>query len=286
MHESRAGHTATLLVDGRILVAGGSAYAAYSDTQGVRASAELYASDGFTWVGISEAELYDPASGTWTFTGALGTGRTGHTATLLPNGKVLIAGGALTSTNSLASAELYDPVTGTWTVTGSMVGAQAWRTATLLPNGHVLGVGFNAELYDPATGAWASATPLIISRFNSTATLLADGRVLVTGGEHNVSFGESYLSEAELYDPNPIRGAAPQPPGLTNTRISSNGSLLFDFTSIPGAMFSVLTTTNPALATANWTVLGSATEFWPGHFQFTDVLATNYPQRFFRLRSL
>src|SRR6266481_450576 len=89
----------------------------------------------------------DPTSGTWTLTGSLNTARYHHTATLLPNGMVLVAGGVGTNPNISASAELYDPASGTWTATGSLNTARALHTATLLPSGMVLVTGgfeFNA----------------------------------------------------------------------------------------------------------------------------------------------
>ena len=116
---------------------------------------------------------------TFLTTGALNTARDYHTTTLLPNGKILVAGGRTTGATSLATAELYDPATGTWTVTGPMHAARAQHTATLLPNGQVLvAAGYNnttrlasAELYNPATGTWTMTGTLISARALHTASL-------------------------------------------------------------------------------------------------------------------
>ena len=137
-------------------------------------------------------------------TGNLATARSVHTATLLPNGTVLVVGGG-NSYVGLASAELYDPVSGTWSTTGSLTNGRSGHTATLLPNGKVLVAGgfefpfvlASAELYDPASGTWTSTSSLATARDYHTATLLSNGKVLVAGG-HN---GGGYATSAELYDP-------------------------------------------------------------------------------------
>ncbi len=143
---------------------------------------------------------------TWAATGSLNTARVRHTASLLPNGMVLVAGGFNLSSGGLASAELYDPTTGTWSATGSLATVRYHHTASLLPNGMVLVAGgvdsswfFNsAELYDPASGTWTATGSLNTGRYLHTATLLPNGMVLVAGGLDGSGWR---LNSAELYDP-------------------------------------------------------------------------------------
>ena len=145
------------------------------------------------------------SSGTWTLTGSLNTARAGHTATLLPNGQVLVAGGENTE-GLLASAELYNPATAQWTVTGSMTTPRINHRATLLPNGQVLvsggdnttGVLASAELYNPSTGRWITTGSMIIPRTLHGATLLLNGQVLVAAGNNTVG---TTGNTAEIYNP-------------------------------------------------------------------------------------
>jgi hypothetical protein len=150
MTEARLGYVpATLLSDGRVLVAGGD-----SSTQVVQPDTGGAGPDPLT---LAAAELYDPRSGSWTATGSMTEARRDHTVTLLPNGAVLVAGGYRIDTRSLvASAELYDPASGTWTPTASMIVARSGHTAIVLADGRVLvaGGGYSsAELYDPGSGS-------------------------------------------------------------------------------------------------------------------------------------
>ncbi len=149
MHTGRADHTATLLQNGQMLVAGG-----FSDVN-------------FS-VALASAELFNPVTGKWKTTGSMNTARIGQRATLLQNGQVLVAGGYNqvdfpANPVPIASAELFNPVTGKWKTTGSMHAARIDYTATLLSNGQVLVAGgwspgalASAELFNPATGTWAT----------------------------------------------------------------------------------------------------------------------------------
>ena len=208
---ARSLHTTTVLDSGNVLVVGGFDTA----VGGVNV--------------LNTTELYTPVSGVWIAAANLVNPRYGHTATLLPNGKVLVAGGASSSVTRLTSAELFDPATGLWATTGSMLSGHNRHTATLLPNGKVLVVGtgsiasnglfHNAELYDPATGVWTPTGAVVTSRDFHGAVLLANGRVLVVGG-----VGSGPRTTAEIYDPTTNAWMATAP--LISRRDSAAATLL------------------------------------------------------------
>jgi hypothetical protein len=177
-------------------------------------------------------------------TGSLTTARYDHTATLLNNGMVLIAGGVGSNAGSLADAELYNPATGTFAPTGSLTTARAWHTATLLSNGMVLIAGgcagcppgsngtplADTELYNPATGAFTSSGSLNTARTYHTATALANGMVLFVGGCTGPNCTGGVVAAAELYDP--ATGTVTVTGSLQNARYFHATTLLNDGTAL------------------------------------------------------
>jgi N-acetylneuraminic acid mutarotase len=207
----REEHTATLLPNGKVLVAGGT--------------------DGRGKV-LASAELYDPGRNRWTTAGSMAATRIDHTATLLPSGKVLVAGGLVMPypAPSLASAELYDPSTNAWSMAAPMIESRTRHTATLLPDGRVLVVGGqrfdfhdgglfpgrprDSEIYDPKANRWSATSPMAVSRLGQTATLLPDGRVLVVGGQDD---GIGIFNSTEIYDPADDRWISAAPMAVART---------------------------------------------------------------------
>ena len=207
---TRSSATATLLGNGKVLVAGGGQSAGDSTP-------------------LASTELYNPVTGTFSAAASMTVARKYQTATRLGNGQVLLAGGYNQSSGFLASAELYDPATGTFTATGSMTTARFYHTATLLGNGQVLlAGGYNgssmtsAELYDPATGTFSATGSMPTAHFSHTATLLNNGQVLVTGG--SPSSGASAGTSAALYDP--AAGTFSATGNLTQARVWQTATLL------------------------------------------------------------
>jgi hypothetical protein len=188
MYEHRASHTATLLADGRVLIAGGF----HKDA------------DGRTQVYLRSAEIFDPATRKFSPTGDMTYTRAGHTATLLNNGMVLLAGG-FAEIGHLSSAELIDPTHGRFITIGSMSMRRGGCTATLLADGRVLICGggnreatASTEIFDPATGRFAPGGSMTAPRLAHTATRLPGGTVLIIGGS---SSREDILTSAEIFDP-------------------------------------------------------------------------------------
>jgi Galactose oxidase, central domain len=199
MSVPRIAFTATLLRDGRVLIAGG------------RTQRFADSSDGTPTTSV---DIFDPATRRFLPAASLGTARAGHTATLLPSGQVLVAGG-----DPRGTAEIYDPAFDTWTLTSPMHDRRYDHAAALLPGGRVLvtggapspPVGISArgaapatlpsEIYDPAAGTWTvAATPAFDRPEYPTATVLKDGRVLVVGGQYMYNSPDESRETSEIYD--------------------------------------------------------------------------------------
>lgn len=188
MNERRASHSATLLPDGRVLIAGGFDRA----------------EDGRGQVYLRSAEIYNPRTNKFTTAGELIYTRAGHTATLLQNGTVLVAGG-FGAMGALSSAELFDPATESFTQITSMKVRRGGCSATLLLDGRVLFCGggdreptTTAEMFDPRTKTFTLTGSMSFPRTAHTATRIPGGMVLVIGGS---SHQNTVLGSAEMFDP-------------------------------------------------------------------------------------
>ncbi len=182
---ARWDHTATVLNDGTVLIAGGA----------------IFNVDG-NFDNTNECEIYDPVAGSPSQTGFMSSERNSHQATLLPNGQVLVSGGGGDS-----SSETFDPGSGTWINFAMMNEERQVHAAVLLPNGKVLAVGgfddsmgvdtASAELYDPGTQIWTSINSMPYAADTFPAVLLTNGTVLVCGG----SFNSTGITNAAIYYP-------------------------------------------------------------------------------------
>lgn len=263
MTDSRQSHTASLLQNGTVLLAGGV------DNSGLAGSGDS----------LATAELYDPATGTFTATGSMAVMRSQHSSTPLFDGEVLVAGGLLNFTldgSITNTAEIYDPNTGRFTMAGNLVHAVYNHTATLLKDGHVLIAGGSdvtgpsaaAELYHPGTRTFSAVANLNVARAAHTATLLSDGTVLIAGGQDNKG---NPLASAELYNPETQRftllseGACPDSTGcMTTARAYHSATLLLNGTVLIACGF------NPSTQT----VLGSTEIYNPQSKTFSTGPST------------
>jgi Kelch motif len=225
MSTPRVNFTATLLKSGKVLVVGGQVE---------------WVVPGNT---TNSVEIYDPNTRKFTEAASLGSPRAGQTATLLPDGRVLVAGGYTSlGTQALSSTEIYDPANDTWTPGAPMSLARAQAAAVLLKNGTVLVVGGGqtgvmgtgtqpagtlAETYDPAKDAWMPAGNMAYGRaVYPTATLLADGRVLVVGGRALFNSPETAVERSEVFDPSKNRWSAVPANNRTGSRQDQSATLL------------------------------------------------------------
>ena len=304
----RSGHTATGWQSGRVLVAGG-----YNSTSGLLNQAEIYDSMAGTWsirghminprrghtatmlqgegkvlfaggqgntISTSaSAEIYHLSS--FSPTGFMKYDRIGHTATILPNWKVLVTGGGDVAGNSRASAEIYDPETGTWTLTGSMKYDRIGHTAILLINGKVLVAGgrdtagnsrASAELYDPETGTWTQTGSLNFGRTLFTATVLNDGIVLVAGGADLATLDAR--ASAELYDP--ATGKWTQTGSLNQKRLMHTASRINGKVLVAGGSFTGIQQYLVGQPSRIETHVASAEIYDPVTRQWTQTGSLNY----------
>lgn len=288
MASTRFYHSATRLHDGRVLVVGGR-----DENQSTLASAEIYSPSTRTWMSVSElpaprtmhtatllpdgdvllvggeglpqgsqsnpcahAFRFHPATASWSSVGDMSYPRSGHSATLLPDGRILVVGGNASSPRS--DAELFDPLTNRWrTLPGGMRVGREGHTANLLLDGRVLIQGnAGADIFNPKTETWNS-TGVMVNEFRnrSNSTLLPDGRVLVIGGENDL------FSTSELYDPSTNTwsqaGVTPFPSrsNVTLATLPGGHVLLAGGASIYRYMMA-----NPYLfdiASSTWTALGA-----------------------------
>ena len=216
MLTGRIDHTATLLQDGRVMIAGGVHRDLPFD------SVEFYDPGTNRWIN----ELTELTDSAWSALADMAEARAEHTATLLPDGRVLVTGGRAPVRLDLEaaevirgfrrSAEIYDPTSDRWSPTASMFEERVGHTATLRPDGRVFVIGgatvsedspegeeqgteFHAttEVYDPGPGTWAFAAEMAESRWHHSTTVLQEGTLLVVGGQNR----SGLLASAELYDP-------------------------------------------------------------------------------------
>jgi hypothetical protein len=298
MSAARQGHTATMLFDGQVLIAGGyptfvtaelyepaqQAFKPIVDmTFGRRwHTATLLAINGFvliaggedqSGIALSTAELFIPASATFKSTYPMTTARSFHTATPLLNEEVLIAGG-----DSTGSAELFNPTMRTFTRTGTMNHPRAEHAAVRLTSGRVLITGGNpggntAEIFNPSTGRFSSTGSMVQARSGHTATVISGGYVLITGGE----WAGTPLSSAEIYDPASGRFSAIH--AMSIARAGHTATALFDNTVLIAGGEPLPISRNPfgCFPPIFWWATSTVERFDPATRQFTLVSADWMP---------
>jgi N-acetylneuraminic acid mutarotase len=283
LNAPRAYHTATLLPNGKVLVTGG---------EGTNSIPDFY---------LSSAELYDPTTGTWTTTGSMNLEHSFDTATLMPGGKVLVAGGVEAFGHATNSCELYDIGLGYSFFSQPQIANGFSQLA--LGNGLILsGSGFRGQSEGSGgNNSQDSPADYPVTQLRSTETERTLFLMATNWNTNSVAFGvvnnfPPGLALATVFvNGIPSAGSLvnvavpiPTPPLLTNPKLLTNGSFQFGFTNSVGALFVALASTNITLPSSNWTVLGGVTEIAPGQFQFTDLYPWypgGSPKSFYRVRS-
>jgi uncharacterized protein (TIGR03437 family) len=265
MFANRNLQTATLLANGRVLIAGG--YSLGADA-GVIVPGDAQ---------LDSAELYDPTTDSFSSSFPMTETRAAHVAVLLSNGKVLLAGG-----DDSGSAELYDPTTNSFTATGSMSGGpRSLACITLLSSGQPLVAGGkspqqiatdSAELFDPSTGTFTPTGNLGTARANFTMTSLLDGRSLATGGFN----GPLAYSSSELYTPT-TQGLITSQTGLTYRVAQGNSGLLTQQVAVLSNTATIpFTVSTHTYEGGNWLVVSpSSGNSVPGAAPTTLTIAAN-----------
>ncbi|MBI5375179.1 MAG: PKD domain-containing protein [Candidatus Schekmanbacteria bacterium] len=229
MNIKRWSHAQVTLNNGKVLVVGGR-----DAVTGTTVGSHV----------LKSAELYDPATNTWTFTGSISVARRSPTITLLNDGRVLVAGGgdraSSTVTLPLSIAEIYDPATGTFSVVGNMTTPRNAHSATLLNDGTVLITGGTvgistvwpttlAEIFNPADNSFTAVGPSLFPHLAQVGVKMRDGRVLIPGSyyndQHNTERG-NISPECEIYDPATRTFSATG--SMYKKRVDVGGQLLLD----------------------------------------------------------
>ncbi len=218
------GNTTTLLSDGRVLVVGG----------------QYFNQSTLQYIYFKTCEIFDPITEVWSFTDSLSDGRSGHTATLLNDGKVLITGGRGID-NHLNSCEIYDPITNLWSSASNMLHKRLRHSAVLLSDGRVLISGGvtpdstlgtrNCEIYDLAANTWSEAGEITVPRESHKTLLLLDSTILITGGSFEPEVWEIYDPKTLsilYYDTLPVVVFEPELEQFPDGRIISMGGYTFD----------------------------------------------------------